>query len=341
MKTLVIRFSSLGDCVLLCPLLAYLKREGAEEVTVVTKSAYAELFACADGADRVVAFDPSRGLGGLARIASDHRDRGYAVIDAHNNWRSRFLAWRLGGAGARVGRFDKHYRARLGLIVFKRPAPLPTILEGYARLAPGSSPPSLSPGGITVPHAARERVAKGWNGAGPAVAVAPGSRWPAKRWGAERYLELARTLADDHGYRVVLVGDGDDAAVTRAIAAELGESRAVDIAGRTTLMEAAAWIQRCDGFVGNDSGLMHLAEAVGVPAVGLFGPTVREFGYAPALAASKTVERALPCRPCSRNGAAPCLRGTNECLAAIEPADVTTIVLDMLRRRGEKRAVLR
>jgi len=341
MKTLVIRFSSLGDCILLCPLLAHLKRTGCEEVTVVTKRAYAELFACADGADHVVAFDASLGLGGLSRIARDHRDRGYAVIDAHNNWRSRFLAWRLGGARARIARFDKHYSARLGLIVFKRSAALPTILEGYARLAPDSSPPALSPGGITVPEAARERVARSWNGADRAVAVAPGSRWPAKRWGAERYLDLARTLADDHGYRVVLVGDRDDAAVTRAIAAELGDARAIDVAGKTTLMESAAWIERCDGFVGNDSGLMHLAEAVGVPAVGLFGPTVREFGYAPALAASKTVERDLPCRPCSRNGAAPCVRGTNECLAAIEPSDVAPVVLDMLHGRGEKRAVLK
>ena len=55
MKVLVIRFSSLGDCVLLCPLLAHLKRAGADQVVVLTKRAYAGLFAFAQGVDRVIA----------------------------------------------------------------------------------------------------------------------------------------------------------------------------------------------------------------------------------------------------------------------------------------------
>jgi ADP-heptose:LPS heptosyltransferase len=119
MKVLIIRFGSLGDCILLCPLATYLKASGTEQVTVVTKRAYAEVFAAATGVDRVVAFDPGGGLRGLLRIASDHRDRGWTVLDAHNNWRSRLLSWQLGGA---AGRFAKHYRERLGLIVFKRAA---------------------------------------------------------------------------------------------------------------------------------------------------------------------------------------------------------------------------
>jgi ADP-heptose:LPS heptosyltransferase len=157
-----------------------------------------------------------------------------------------------------------------------------------------------------------------------------------KRWGAEHYLALARSLANAHGCHVVLLGDDNDAALTGAIAAELGE-RCTDVAGRTTLMETAAWIRRCDGFVGNDSGLMHLSEAVGVPVLGLFGPTVDAFGYYPTLPESKTVERALPCRPCSRNGSRPCPRATQECLAGIDAAFVEAVVVDMLERRGARR----
>jgi heptosyltransferase-2 len=157
-----------------------------------------------------------------------------------------------------------------------------------------------------------------------------------KRWGAGRYLELAHSLVDAHGCHVVLVGDRHDAAITGAIAAELG-AHATDVAGRSTLVETAAWIERCDGFVGNDSGLMHLAEAVGVPVTGIFGPTVETFGYYPALRESKTIERALPCRPCSRNGARPCPRTTQECLTAIDAAAVESAVVDMLERRGPRR----
>src|SRR5678815_1135570 len=94
MKFLVIRFSSLGDCILLCPLLDYLKRSGAEEVVVLTKRAYAGLFASATGVDRVVALDRGAGVASLWRTASEFRGRGYTIIDAHGSLRSRLLCAR-------------------------------------------------------------------------------------------------------------------------------------------------------------------------------------------------------------------------------------------------------
>jgi heptosyltransferase-2 len=146
-----------------------------------------------------------------------------------------------------------------------------------------------------------------------AVAMAPGSRWPAKRWAQERFLELAESLSS-RGIHVVLVGDAHDATWSRPIARALGE-HCTDTSGECSIIETAAWIERCRAFVGNDSGLMHLAEAVGVPVVGIFGPTVRPFGYFPALEASRAVERGdVSCRPCSRNGARPCLRDRQVCL---------------------------
>jgi heptosyltransferase-2 len=342
MKIIIIRFSSLGDCVLLCPLAAYLKAQGAQEVTVVTKRAYAELFAAASGVDRVVAFDPASGLGGLLRIAAEHRDRGYRVIDAHNNWRSRVLSWRLGRVD---GRFHKHYRERLALIVFKRPAQLPSILKQYGALATsvGFPPAKLHPGGIEVPARylaeADDRLGSGGH---PWVAVAPGSRWPAKRWPVEKYFELVRRLVRVKGYRVLLMGDEYDRTVTSPIADALeedGES-CVDITGKTSLLASAGYLSRCVGFVGNDSGLMHMAEAVGVPVVALFGPTVETFGYYPSLAVSKTVERDLRCRPCSRNGSRPCIKMNHECLSDITVDAVEVAVLDMLSRSGPARYVL-
>jgi len=333
-RILLVRFSSLGDCILLCPLAAALKAHGAEEVTVVTKVAYAELFACADGVDRVAALAPGAGLGGLARLAREWRGRGYRVLDAHNTWRSRALSAWLGGADARL---DKHYAARLGLIVFKRPAALPTMLDRYAALArAGGVEADLVPGGLTLPEAAKATAARLVPGDDPpAIAVAPGARWPSKRWPAARFRALAERLVREEGFRVVLIGDAADRAAAAGIAEALGE-RCVDATGRAGIMESAALIARCRGFVGNDSGLMHLAEAVGVPVTALFGPTVSEFGYYPSLERSKTVERALPCRPCSRNGAPPCPRGTRECIERIDTDTVYGAVTDMLGSRGPR-----
>jgi len=342
-KVVVIRFSSLGDCILLCPLLAHLKASGAEEVTVVTKTAYAELFAYARGVDRVVAIDTGRGLASLTTAARTLRGADYDVIDAHNNWRSRYLCARLGGARARAHasvRFDKHYRERLGLILIKRKTTIPTILERYGKLAEeiGVDPAPSTPGGLSVPAAARERVAKRLSGVDRAIAIAPGSRWPAKRWETDRFVETARALVEQLGCRVVLVGDEHDAEAARPIAEALGE-HCVDATGSRSVMETAAWIAGCGGFVGNDSGLMHLAEAVGVPVTAVFGPTVREFGYFPSLEGSRTVERALSCRPCSRNGARPCPRRRRECME-IDANAVVAAAVDMLAGEGPRHHVL-
>jgi heptosyltransferase-2 len=339
MKILLIRFSSLGDCILLCPLAAYLKSQGAVEVAVVTKRTYAELFSAATGVDRVIAFDPDGGIQGLFRIAADLRRRGFRVIDAHNNWRSRFLSWRMGGAD---GRFRKHYRQRLGLIVFKRPANLPSILGQYGALAEAAGVPAarLSPGGVEVPERHAAAAAERMHADGhPYVAMAPGARWPMKRWPLEHYLELARRLVREHGYRLLLMGDEADREASAPIAEEIGEM-CVDITGRTGIVEGAGYLKHCAGLVANDSGLAHLAEAVGVPVVVLYGPTVESFGYYPSLAGSKTVERKLDCRPCSRNGARPCPRGTQECLTGIGVESVEEAVLELLSKTGRSQYVL-
>jgi heptosyltransferase-2 len=325
--------------VLLCPLAAHLRAHGAEEVAVVTKSAYAGLFAAAVGVGRVTAFDARGGIRALTRIADDYRGRGYRVIDAHNNLRSRFLSMRLGGADAR---FRKFYGPRLRLIWFKRPARLPSILEQYGALAAAVGMPAarLAPGGIEVPARYATDASERMSGdAHPHVAMAPGAKWPEKRWPLDRYVELARRLVEHYGYRLLVLGDQLDRAAGAAIAQQCGDM-CLDMTGRTGIIEAAAYLQRCSGFVGNDSGLAHLAEAVGVPVVVLYGPTVESFGYYPSLPSSKTIEHDLPCRPCSRNGSRQCPKRTRECLGRIGVSTVEAATLDMLSNSGPERYVL-
>jgi len=338
MRILIIRFGSFGDCVLLCPLAAALKAAGAAEVTVVTKRAWVELFASATGVDRVIALEPSGGIAALDRIAREYRAPDLIVIDAHNNWRSRFLSWRLGGAAAR---FEKHYATRLGVIVFKRPARIPTMLQQYARLgAAAGVGETLIPGGLTVPEDVRARAREHpGTDTTRTIAVAPGSRWPMKRWPGDAWRQFSTRIAETHNARIVLVGDKGDRAAAAPIAAALGP-RALDLTGRLTLMETAAWIERSDAFVGNDSGLMHLSEAVGTPVLAIFGPTVDTFGYYPALASSRTVERALSCRPCSRNGAVPCPRGTHECMTHIGVDAVEAALASLFDGTGPRRVIL-
>jgi heptosyltransferase-2 len=341
MRILVIRFSALGDCVLLCPFLRHLKTNGADEVSVITKTAYMELFAATRGVDRVIAMDEDAGARGLTQIVRAHRADGGVLIDAHGSLRSWLVSIGLGGTRSRI---QKHYRERLGLILFKRGCNIPSVTARYSRLGERLGfPPMTSDeapvGELEIPESARIKVGSYIQGVNrQMVAIAPGSRWPMKRWGIEKYAEFARRITGHYGHHVLLLGDKSETQWAEPIAATLGQ-HVTNLVGRTSIIETAAAIQHAEAFVGNDSGLMHLAEAVGVPVIALFGPTVKAFGYYPSLAASKVIERDIPCRPCSRNGRRSCPKKTQECLTAIPVEAVDQAFSDLRSRRGPVRYV--
>lgn len=107
----------------------------------------------------------------------------------------------------------------------------------------------------------------------PLLGVLPGAaRGPAKRWPAEHFAAVARRWIAERRGSVLLMGGADDAATCAPLAASLGGS-ALDLAGRTTLAEWAAYLKACDAVVANDSGGMHLAAAVGTPVAAVFGMT--------------------------------------------------------------------
>ncbi len=117
---------------------------------------------------------------------------------------------------------------------------------------------------------------------GPVIGLGPTANWPAKMWPAERFVALAAGLALRlPGARFAVFGGpgvAERAAAARVVA-ELSGS--LDLVGLLTLPQAAACLARCVLFVGNDSGLMHLAASAGTPTLGLFGPTPAS-EYAPA-----------------------------------------------------------
>ncbi len=110
---------------------------------------------------------------------------------------------------------------------------------------------------------------------GPSIALHPGSGAfaPARRWLPSRFAALADALIAE-GARIVLVGGPEEAALRASVVDAMQRQEGVlDLGGKTSLGELAAVLQRCDLFVGNDSGVAHLASSVGTPVIALFGPT--------------------------------------------------------------------
>lgn len=151
-----------------------------------------------------------------------------------------------------------------------------------------ASPPPLPV--VWIADADREKAASLLPAGRPVVVLAPTANWQPKVWPAERFAELFHRLASGAGRGAVPVVLGGPGETERTMAAPLLAALpdAVDLVGVLSLPEAAAVLERAALFVGNDSGLMHLAAAAGAPTLGLFGPT-DVATYGPAGPRAKTV----------------------------------------------------
>jgi lipopolysaccharide heptosyltransferase II len=132
----------------------------------------------------------------------------------------------------------------------------------------------------------------------PVVALAPGAVGPSKRWPAESYAELARQLSHQ-GFAVWILGGPGESQVAAAIANGAGPN-ARDLTGHD-LRDAILALAAADAAVSNDSGLLHVAAAIGTPTIGIFGPTNPRL-WAPLNPLAATIETStdVPCRPCHK-----------------------------------------
>ena len=119
---------------------------------------------------------------------------------------------------------------------------------------------------------------------GPVLAVGPTANWRAKTWRAEYFVELISRLTGPEsilsGGRVAIFGRDDERPSAIRLIDDIPSDRCIDLVGKLDLLTVYACLARCSFYVGNDSGLMHLAAASGIPTLGLFGPT-QESLYAP------------------------------------------------------------
>lgn len=157
----------------------------------------------------------------------------------------------------------------------------------------------------------------------PAGGSNPGMTLSAKRWPAGRYAALARRLVRERGVRVALVGGAEDRPLAEEVRrlAEVEDEAVRNLAGELSFDELGALLERARLFVGNDTGAMHLAVAVGTPTVAVFGPSdPRRYGpYGPA---HRAVWRPPACAPCFDRGRwnETCARFT--CIEAVGLQDV-------------------
>lgn len=209
------------------------------------------------------------------------------------------------------------------------PLALPQIAQRYAALGIG---PDEQLGELPLPRltcdpeAVRNTLAAlGLTDPEHAVAFCPGAEYgPAKRWPAPYFAELARQLGAD-GMKVWLIGSAKDAAVGEEIA-KLARGACINLCAKTTLDQAVDLLAAARMVVTNDTGLMHVAAALGTPLIALYGSSTPSF-TPPMSNAATIVKLEMPCSPCFERT---CPLGHFDCMNRLKPSDVYARVRERL-----------
>lgn len=205
------------------------------------------------------------------------------------------------------------------------PAPFPHHVRHFLHLAEilgaevSGIQPTLAPPAPVSPRPP---------GTPPRLAVCPGAEYgPAKRWPVDRFAEVVREVSARSAAQWIIVGTSADHDLADALMAA-APGRLTDLTGQTTLAQLAQELASCDLLLTNDTGTMHLAAALGVPLVAVFGST--EPRWTGPMGENHTVLRHhVPCSPCFKRQC-PLATERYRCLEAVTAAEVTDAVLSRL-----------
>ncbi|WP_281999262.1 glycosyltransferase family 9 protein [Geotalea uraniireducens] len=160
------------------------------------------------------------------------------------------------------------------------------------------------------------------------ITLFPGASIPERRWGAERFQNLAQRLHSRGAHVVVIGGKEDYSYGDRICTGGIG----LNLAGRTSLVGSAAIINRSDLLISGDSGILHVAMGLNVPTVSLFGPG-RVNKWAPRGENHLVINKSLSCSPCTTFGCTPRCPINARCMAEITVDEVECAVLELLSRK--------
>jgi heptosyltransferase II len=274
----------IGDAVMTTAAIDSIRANFPEaEITLLANPSVAPLFQVFDGVDRVITFRRNgqhRGLLGRLRLAAQLRKHRFDLaILFPNSFEAALIPW-LAGIPLRIGK-DSDARGLLLTHRYPRSLQLPDthqvlnylkMLE-YFGLQPGKAALRLQ---TTAAEEGELAALLAGRGIGPrdlVLGINPGATFgAAKRWYPERFAEAAAELSRRWGARVVITGGPGETGMAARIEELLGGD-CVNLAGATSVRQLMALIKRCDFFITNDSGPMHIAAAFGVPLVAIFGPT--------------------------------------------------------------------
>jgi heptosyltransferase-2 len=341
-RILIIRLSSLGDVILTTPVIGALKAAFPDsELSFLTKTEYADLLKNDPRLHSLIEFDPKakdRGWLGLMSLISQLRSHDFdLLIDLHANVRS-FLIRRLVNSKIKL-KYNKHCLSRFLMVHFKflKTKELRTVdsyIEPLQKLrveVPDRNPLiflSRDDAGFSDDFLLEQEVKKD----DIVVGVHPGAKRETKRWDADKFARVCQSLIEKLDCRVMLLGDAGEAKLVEQVGKSVPDERLVKAVG-LSLGRVMSLVKRCDCLITNDSGPMHIASALQVPVVAIFGPTHPMLGFAPVGSKNVVLCADVECSPCSLHGEKRCAKKSRFCMDLIEPEMVTEAVEKLLQKK--------
>lgn len=337
----------IGDVVMTLPAVAAIRaRWPHARISVLAKPWVAEVYRLSNLTDEIIIFEePGRHAGALGklRLARELREKGFDCAILLQNAIEAALIAKLAGIPLRAG-YNSDGRGLLLTHSVRRTTAIRRTPQSDYYLAmvealgcpPVARKPQL-PAGKDYAALAESLLARfGIAGKGLLIGISPGAAYgPAKRWLPDRFAAVADCLIEEYSGQVIVFGSEAD----RPSVADVQKNashRLNDVAGKTNLKEAIALISRCDIFISNDSGLMHVSGALGIPTIALFGST-NPATTSPAGDKSVVIHHDVPCSPCLK----PVCPTDFACMKLITVEEVCAtarMLLEDNTRAGDRRA---
>jgi heptosyltransferase II len=301
-----------GDAIMALPALrATRKKFPQASISVLARSYVADIYRDQDVCDELIVYDPRgqhKGWRGRERLVGELRTRRFDVaLLLQNAFDAAWLAWRA-GIPERIG----YARDGRGLLLTKsialpRPGEVPShekfyYLEllrrsGWIDALPKIERITLQVSQARKSHAEETLLNAGGRPGALRLAIAAGASYgSAKCWPPDRFVEFVNHFQSERDVDVILFGTSGEVAVSDAIVAGV-KRKPVNLTGKTSITEFPALLSQCHLFLGNDSGAMHIAAAVGLPITAVFGPTDPD-GTAPVTLLHTIVQQKPYCSPC-------------------------------------------
>jgi heptosyltransferase-3 len=260
MKLLFITSSRIGDAILSTGALNHMiEQHPGIAVTVAAAPLTAPLFEGVPNLERLISFEKKSYSRHWIDLWRQCRSKSWdIIIDIRGSLVSYFLkpkrryVWKSTDS-------PHHRVVQMGNLMGVTPAPSPHL---WLRPADVQQAMRLIPDGL------------------PVLALAPAANWIGKQWPAESFAELVALFLKQHDAKIAVFAAPHEREMISAVLESIPPTQRLDLVGQLSLLEIAACLKRCRVFLGNDSGLMHMAAAIGTPTIGLFGPSDSNF-YGP------------------------------------------------------------